>query len=59
MMFKPWTWLRRASQKKIMVAIEKGKQKVATGILDKKNSTYRRTEISVSELNWYIVEDKI
>ena len=42
-----------------MVAIEKGKQKVATGILDKKNSTYRRTEISVSELSWYIVEDKI
>jgi len=42
-----------------LVTIEKGTQKMATGILDKKNSMYRRTEISVSELSWYIVEDKI
>ena len=61
MMLKPWTRLRRASQKKKkkLVTIEKGTQKMATSILDKKNSMYRRIEISVSELSWYMVEDKI
>ena len=58
-MLKPWTRLRTASKKKKLVTIEKGTQKMATGILDKKNSMYRRTEISVSELSWYMVEDKI
>ena len=59
-MLKPWTRLRTASQKKKkLVTIEKGTQKMATGILDKNNSMYRRREISVSELSWYIVEDKI